>query len=75
MVVSINGRRMYLWRVVDSEGEVLDMLVQPGRDKAAAMKLLRTLLKRNGSAPHVIVTDKLRSYGARASGAWLHRSS
>jgi putative transposase len=50
MVVSINGRRMYLWRAVDSEGEVLDMLVQPGRDKAAAMKLLRKLLKRNGSA-------------------------
>src|SRR5712664_2195830 len=64
MVVSINGQRMYLWRAVDSEGEVLDMLVQRGRDKAAAMKLLRKLLKRNALPPHVIVTDKLRSYGA-----------
>jgi putative transposase len=64
MVVSINGQRMYLWRAVDSEGEVLDMLVQRGRDKAAAMKLLRKLLKRNALPPHLIVTDKLRSYGA-----------
>jgi putative transposase len=64
MVVSISGQRMYLWRAVDSEGEVLDMLVQRGRDKAAAMKLLRKLLKRNALPPHVIVTDKLRSYGA-----------
>src|SRR6266404_1074405 len=64
MVVSINGQRMYLWRAVDSEGEVLDMLVQRGRDKAAAMKLLRKLLKRNALPPHVIVTDKLRSYSA-----------
>jgi transposase-like protein len=64
MVVSINGQRLYLWRAVDSEGEVLDMLVQRGRDKAAAMKLLRKLLKRNALPPHLIVTDKLRSYGA-----------
>src|SRR5260370_27058192 len=47
MVVLVNGRQMYLWRAVDSEGEVLDMLVQPRRDKAAAMKLLRKLLKRS----------------------------
>ena len=64
MVVLINSRQMYLWRAVDSEGEVLDMLVQPRRDKAAAMKLLRKLLKRNALPPHVIVTDELRSYGA-----------
>jgi putative transposase len=64
MVVSIAGRRMYLWRAVDSEGEVLDVLVQPRRDKTAALKLLRNLLKRQGFAPAVIVTDKLRSYGA-----------
>ena len=64
MVVSIAGRGMYMWRAVDSEGEVLDMLVQPRRDKAAALKLLRKLLKRQGFAPAVIVTDKLRSYGA-----------
>ena len=64
MVVSINGRHTYLWRAVDSEGEVLDMLVQPRRNKAAALKLLRKLMKRQGFAPRVIVTDKLRSYAA-----------
>jgi len=64
MVVSINGQRMYLWRAVDSEGEVLDILVQRGRDKTAALNLLRKLLKRNVPHPQVIVTDKLRSYGA-----------
>src|SRR5258707_11039623 len=46
MVVSIAGRGMYMWRAVDSEGEVLDVLVQRRRDKAAALKLLRKLLKR-----------------------------
>ncbi len=64
MVVSIGGRRMYLWRAVDSEGEVLDLLVQPRRDARAALKLMRKLLKKRGYAPGVIVTDKLRSYGA-----------
>jgi putative transposase len=64
MVISIQGRRMYLWRAVDSEGEILDMLVQPRRDKAAAMKLMRKLLKKHGVAPSVLVTDKLPSYGA-----------
>ena len=64
MVVSIAGRGMYMWRAVDSEGEVLDVLVQPKRNKAAALKLGRKLLKRHGFAPTVIVTDKLRSYGA-----------
>src|ERR671933_674056 len=64
MVVSIQGRRMYLWRTVDSEGEILDLLVQPKRDKAAALKLLRKLLKKQGYAPDVLVTDKLGSYGA-----------
>jgi putative transposase len=55
---------MYMWRAVDSEGEVLDVMVQPRRDKVAAVKLLRRLLKRQGFAPNVIVTDKFRSYGA-----------
>jgi putative transposase len=63
MVVSIQGRHMYLWRAVDSEGEVLDFLVQPKRDKAAALRLMRKLLKKQGYAPRVLVTDKLRSYG------------
>jgi len=64
MVVSIAGRRMYMWRAVDSEGEVLDVLVQRERDKAAALKLLRKLLKWQGFAPTVIVTDQLKSYSA-----------
>ena len=64
MVVSIQGRRMYLWRAVDSEGEILDVLVQPKQDKAAALKLMRKLLKKLGYAPSVLVTDKLRSYSA-----------
>jgi putative transposase len=62
--VSIGGRRMYLWRAVDSEGEVLDILVLPKRDKRAALKLMRKLLKKQGFTPDAIVTDKLRSYGA-----------
>ncbi len=64
MVVSIRGRRLYLWRAVDSEGEILDLLVQPRRDKAAALRLMRKLLRKQGYAPRVLVTDKLRSYGA-----------
>ena len=64
MVVSIQGRRMYLWRAVDSEGEVLDLLVQPKRDTAAALRLMRKLLKKQGYAPDELVTDKLGSYGA-----------
>src|SRR5829696_8349319 len=64
MVVSIQGRRMYLWRAVDSEGEVLDLLVQPRRAKAAALRLMRKLLKKQGYAPDQLVTDKLGSYGA-----------
>ncbi len=60
--VSINGRQLYVWRAVDSEGEVLDVLVQPRRDRRAALKLMRKLLKKQGVAPATIVTDKLRSY-------------
>jgi putative transposase len=64
LVVSLSGKQMYLWRAVDGEGEVLEILVQPRRDKAAAMRLLRKLLRRQGFVPTVIVTDKPRSYGA-----------
>ena len=63
-MVSIQGRRMYLWRAVDSEGDILDILVQPRRNKAAALKLIRKLLKKQGFAPSMLVTDKLGSYGA-----------
>ena len=55
---------MYMWRAVNSEGEVLEILVQPRRDKAAALRLLRKLLRRQGFVPKAIVTGKLRSYGA-----------
>src|SRR5688572_20896213 len=58
MVAVISGRRIYLWRAVDDEGEVLDMLVQRRRDKAAAVKLMRKLLKKQGFAPRVLVTDR-----------------
>ena len=64
MVVRINGKRMFMWRAVDDEGEVLDALVQKRRNKRAALKLLRKLLKRQGYTPDEIVTDGLPSYGA-----------
>ena len=47
MVVRIAGRRMYLWRAVDQEGEILDLLIQPRRDKRAAVRLMRKLLKKS----------------------------
>lgn len=50
----------YLWRAVDQEGEVLDLLVQPRRDKRAAERLMRKLLRKQGFAPELVVTDKLR---------------
>jgi len=64
MVVRIAGERMYLWRAVDHEGEVLDMLVQRRRDTRAALRLMRKLLKKQGFAPKLLVTDKLRSYAS-----------
>jgi transposase-like protein len=68
MVISIQGRQMYLWRAGNIDGEILDILVQPRRDKAAALKLMRKLLKKQGFAPSVLVTDKLASYGAARRG-------
>jgi putative transposase len=64
MVVRINGKRMFMWRAVDDEGEVLDVLVQKRRNKRAALRLLRKLLKRQGYVPDRFVTDGLLSYGA-----------
>ena len=64
MVVRIAGKRMYLWRAVDHEGEVLDMLVQRRRDKHAALRLMRKLLRKQGFAPKLLTTDKLGSYAA-----------
>jgi putative transposase len=64
MVVKISGKWMYLWRAVDDEGEVLDVLVQKRRNKHAALKLLRKQLKNQGVHPEAIVTDGLASYPA-----------
>jgi transposase-like protein len=73
MVVRISGRRMFLWRAVDSEGEVLDMLVQRRRNKVAALRLLRKLLRRHGIRPEAIVTDGLSSYRSAANTMGLER--
>ncbi|MCX4499725.1 IS6 family transposase [Streptomyces sp. NBC_01728] len=62
--VKTNGERKYLWRAVDQDGNVLDILVQSRRDKDAARRCFRKLMKKTRSVPRVIVTDKLRSYGA-----------
>ena len=66
MVVRIGGERMFLWRAVDDEGEVLDMLVQKRQNKAAVFKLLRKLFQNQGVHPETIVTDGLASYPAAA---------
>ena len=61
--VKINGERRYLWRAVDHEGEVLESFVTKARDKKAALKFLKKAMRKYGR-PEVIVTDRLRSYGA-----------
>jgi putative transposase len=62
MVVKVGGKHMYLWRAVDDEGEVLDLVVQRRRDTEAALKLLRRLLRNQPVEPQAIVTDGLASY-------------
>ena len=64
--LKIDGRMVYLWRAVDAEGEVLDVLVQTNRNKRAALKLMRKLLKKYGFVPDKLITDELRSYAAAA---------
>jgi putative transposase len=64
--LKIDGRMVYLWRAVDAEGEVLDVLVQSKRNKHAAPKLMRKLLKKYAFAPERLVTDDLRSYAPAA---------
>ncbi|NDW53459.1 IS6 family transposase [Aliiroseovarius sp. PrR006] len=81
MFVKINGERHYLWRAVDHEGEVLESYVTKTRNKKAALKSLRKAMRKHGQ-PEVIVTDKLRSYGAamketgnadrQETGCWLN---
>src|SRR6266480_6827191 len=62
--LKINGRLHYLWRAVDQDGDVLDIMVQSRRDKRAAKKFFRKLLTTLRYVPRVIITDKLRSYSA-----------
>ena len=79
--VKINGERHYLWRAVDHEGEVLESFVTKTRDRKAALKFLKKTMRRHGP-PKVLVTDKLRSYGAamkvigiadkQETGRWLN---
>jgi putative transposase len=64
VAISIAGKKHWLWRAVDQRGAVLDILVQCRRSANAAKRLLRKLLKRQGTAPRVLITDKLASYGA-----------
>src|SRR3954454_3091745 len=64
VVIMIAGVKHWLWRAVDQTGIVLDVLVQSRRDQRAAKRLLRKLLKRQGRAPRVMITDKLASYSA-----------
>jgi len=62
--LKINGKTHYLWRAVDQDGNVLDILVQSRRNKKAAKRFFRKLLKELHYVPRVIITDKLKSYGA-----------
>ena len=81
MYVKINGERHYLWRAVDHEGEVLESFVTKTRDKKAALKFLKKAMRKHGR-PEVVVTDRLRSYGAalkeigaagrQETGRWLN---
>ena len=64
VVIKIKGKQFYLWRAVDKNGQVLDILMQSRRNTAAASKSFRKLLKSERFAPRVIITDKLKSYGA-----------
>ena len=64
VVIKIKGKQFYLWRAVDKNGQVLDILMQSRRNTAAASKFFRKLLKSERFAPRVIITDKLKSYGA-----------
>ncbi len=64
VVITIAGRKHWLWRAVDQDGHVLDEIVQNRRNAKAAKRLLTRLLRKQGVAPKRMITDKLRSYGA-----------
>jgi DDE domain len=69
--LTINGQRHYLWRAVDQDDNVLDILVQSRRNKHAAKKFFRKLLKGLRYVPRVIITDKLKSYGGPSAKSCL----
>ena len=64
LFVTIQGQRQYLWRAIDQDGDVIDILVQPRRDQLAAQRFFRKLLKGQEREPRRLITDKLRSYQA-----------
>ncbi len=64
LFVKIHGRQQYLWRAVDEDGDVIDILVQSRRNRRAATRFFRKLLKGQGREPRRLITDKLRSYSA-----------
>lgn len=75
--ITINGQIRYLWRAVDQDGNVLDILLQSRRNTAAARRFFRKLMKKTQATPRVIITDKLASYGAahrEVMGSVEHRS-
>jgi putative transposase len=64
LFINIQGRQQYLWRAVDEDGDTIDILVQSRRDRRAAARFFRKLLKGQGREPRRLITDKLRSYSA-----------
>ena len=64
LFIRIQGRQQYLWRAVDEDGDEIDILVQPRRNRRAAIRFFRKLLKTQGGGPRRLITDKLPSYGA-----------
>ena len=64
LFVNIQGRQQYLWRAVDEDGDLIDLLVQSRRNRRAATRFFRKLLKGQGREPRRLITDKLRSYSA-----------
>ena len=63
-MTTVRSRKYWLWRAVDQHGMVLNILIQSRRDKKAAKRLMKKLLKKQGCRPRVLITDKLKSYGA-----------
>ncbi len=65
--MKIQGRQQYLWRAVDEDGDVLDILVQSRRNRRAATRFFRKLLKRQGGEPRRLITDKVAATGQRTA--------